>query len=96
MPAQKRIRMIVHTDCKNEVNDQFMLAHHVMTPRFDVKGVVAGHFDVRQNRYLSGKTAKASHEEAVKVLELMHVKKGYPVYLGAGTRLSNEHTPIDS
>ena len=40
----KKIRVIVHTDCKNEADDQFALAHHLMTPKFDVRGIVAGHF----------------------------------------------------
>ena len=33
VPEQKKIRMIVHTDCKNEADDQFALAHHLMTPK---------------------------------------------------------------
>ena len=35
----KKIRVIVHTDCKNEADDQFALAHHLMTPKFDVRGI---------------------------------------------------------
>ena len=27
VPEQKRIRVIVHTDCKNEADDQYALAH---------------------------------------------------------------------
>lgn len=96
VPKQKKIRMIVHTDCKNEADDQFALAHHLMTPKFDVTGIVAGHFDVGQNRYPQGETAKASFDEVVKVLDLMHVKEQYPVYLGAGTCLTDEKVPIRS
>lgn len=32
VPEQKRIRVIVHTDCKNEEDDQYALAHWLMTP----------------------------------------------------------------
>lgn len=32
VPENKKIRVIVHTDCKNEADDQFALAHHLMTP----------------------------------------------------------------
>ena len=31
VPDNKRVRMIVSTDCKNEADDQFALAHHLMT-----------------------------------------------------------------
>lgn len=96
VPESKRVRMIVHTDCKNEADDQYALAHHLMTPRFDVRGIVAGHFDKGQKRYPKGETAKASYDEVIKVLELMHVRGEYPVFLGAGRGLADEHTPIES
>ena len=46
VPDQKRVRMIVHTDCKNEADDQYALVHHLLTPKFIVRGIVAGHFDL--------------------------------------------------
>jgi len=47
VPEQKRVRMIVHTDCKNEADDQFALAHHLMTPKFKIEGIIAGHFNLK-------------------------------------------------
>ena len=44
VPENKKIRVIVHTDCKNEADDQFALAHHLMTPKFMIKAIIAGHF----------------------------------------------------
>ncbi len=70
VPAQKKIRMIVHTDYKNEADDQYAVAHHLMTPKFAVAGIVAGHFDrANMGRYPEGGTAQASYDEVVKVLE---------------------------
>ena len=43
VPEKKKIRLIVHTDCKNEADDQYALAHHLMTRKFLIKGLVAGH-----------------------------------------------------
>ncbi len=40
VPENKKIRLIVLTDCKNEADDQFALAHHLMTPGLFVKGIV--------------------------------------------------------
>lgn len=37
VPDKKKVRMIVHTDCKNEADDQFALAHHLMTPNLSLK-----------------------------------------------------------
>jgi inosine-uridine nucleoside N-ribohydrolase len=87
--------MIVHTDCKNEADDQFALAHHLLTPKFIVKGVVAGHFDLGGKMYKSGRSASASLQEVQKVLELMDATE-VPAFLGAQVPLNDEHTPIDS
>ena len=42
VPDQKKIRYIVHTDAKNEADDQFTLAHILMTDKLDVRGIIAG------------------------------------------------------
>jgi purine nucleosidase len=97
VPEQKKIRLIVHTDCKNEADDQFALAHHLMTPRFDVRGIIAGHFDAaNMGRYPEKGTAEASYKEVQKVLELMHLTGEYPVLMGAAEALPSGETAIPS
>ena len=95
VPEQKRIRMIVHTDCKNEADDQFAVVHHLLTPKFIVKGIVAGHFDLSQKMYKSGKTASASLAEVRKLLRLMDAED-VPALLGAERPMPDEQTPVDS
>ena len=96
VPANKKVRVIVHTDCKNEADDQYAVAHHLMTPRFDVKGLVAGHFWKNPQQYGELGTAQASYDEIIKVMDLMGLKDQYPVKLGAPRGLEDEKTPIDS
>ncbi len=96
VPENKKIRLIVHTDCKNEADDQYALAHHLMTPKFEVKGIVAGHFWKNPQEYGELGTAKASYEEVIKVMDLMGLKDEYPVLLGAPRGLEDEQTPIES
>ena len=96
VPENKKVRVIVHTDCKNEADDQYAVAHHLMTPRFDVKGLVAGHFWKNPQQYGELGTAQASYDEIIKVMELMGLKNQYPVKLGAPRALEDENTPIDS
>ncbi len=96
VPENKKVRVIVHTDCKNEADDQFAVAHHLMTPRFDIKGLVAGHFWKNPRGYGELGAAKASYDEIIKVMDLMGLKDQYPVKLGAPRGLEDEHTPIDS
>ena len=92
VPEQKRIRMIVHTDCKNEADDQFAVVHHLLTPKFIVKGIVAAHFDRSEKMYGSGKTASASLEEVHKLLNLMDAEE-VPAFLGAEMPMPDEQTP---
>ena len=81
VPENKKVRVIVHTDCKNEADDQYAVAHHLMTPRFDVKGLVAGHFWKNPQQYGELGTAQASYDEIIKVMDLMGLKDQYPVNL---------------
>ncbi len=96
VPEEKKVRMIVHTDCKNESDDQFTVAHAVMTQKLDVKGIIAGHFDNNGGRYPAGATAQASYEEIEKVLELMHLTGEYPVLMGSPVKIPDMNTPVDS
>ena len=96
VPEQKRIRVIVHTDCKNEADDQYALAHWLMTPMADVRGVVAAHFDGRWKMYGQHNTARQSYDEANKVIKLMGLEGEYPVYLGAEEPMPDAQTPVVS
>ncbi len=96
-PDQKKVRMIVYTDCKNEADDQFALAHHLMTPKFIIKGIIGGHFNMAAGyRNLEGKSADASVQEIEKVLSLMGCSGDYIVKKGAEYPLEDEFTPRDS
>jgi inosine-uridine nucleoside N-ribohydrolase len=95
VPEQKRVRVIVHTDCKNEADDQYALAHFLMTPRFDVKGIVAGHFEVKPTEG-AGLSMQKSYDEIIKVLDLMGLQDKYKVYKGAEHPLKNEKESWDT
>lgn len=96
VPEKKRVRVIVHTDCKNEADDQFALAHHLMTPKFDVRGIIAGHFARNAKRYGVEGTTRASFDEIQLVLDLMGLAGQYPVRMGATMPIADEATPCVS
>ena len=95
VPEAKRFRYILHTDCKNEADDQYTMAHILMTDKLDVRGIIAGHFEQANHGRYSGKlTAQASFDEIEKILSLMGLADKYPVYLGAAEGIPDQHTPI--
>ncbi len=96
VPDIKKCRMIVYTDCKNEADDQFALAHHLMTQKFMVKGIIGAHFNGNAGVCGAGKTAQASVDEIHKVLRLMDVDDMYEVYRGTEYPLEDLSTPRKS
>jgi hypothetical protein len=44
VPEHKRIRLIINTDTKNEADDQYTIVHALLTPKFDIKGIIGAHF----------------------------------------------------
>ena len=96
VPEQKKLRMIVHTDCANEADDQFALAHHLMTPKFIVRGIVGAHFHKAGVWKGISDTVGASVAEIHKVLGLMGLEGAVPVLSGAELPLEDERTPRPS
>jgi len=95
VPQKRKIRYIIHTDCKNEADDQYTVVHALMMEKFDVCGIIAGHFDkANYNRFEKHTTANASYDEIIKLLKLMGVEDKYCVYLGSNIPLCDEKNPI--
>lgn len=98
VPETKQVRLLVYTDCANEADDQYAVAHVLMTQKFDVVGIIAAHFDMNTRRegapYAPGTTAQASYDEILTVLDKMGVSGQYPIALGSGVPLEDEKTPI--
>lgn len=96
VPEYKTIRVIIDTDCNCEADDQYAVAHQLMTPKFDVLGITAAHFNTKFGMATVAASAQSSFDEAQKVVELMDLQDEVKVYHGCGEVLPDEHTPIDS
>lgn len=89
-PTDKSIRVIADTDCSCECDDQFCIAHMLMTPRFDMRGMIAAH-------YAEPDSEQKSYEEIRRVMNLMDVEdSGIKVLHGAKQAMVDIHTPVDS
>src|SRR5207253_6745752 len=40
----KKARVILNTDAKNEADDQYAIVHAILTPSFDLTGIIPAHF----------------------------------------------------
>ena len=110
VPENKTLRVFIHTDCKLEADDQYAIVHHLLTPKYEVTGIAAAHFngsaideamaEVRQMlRNIHAdiapeKTALASRDEVQKILNLMGLNGTIPVAAGAPAPLEKENEAI--
>ncbi len=94
VPQIKKKRVIVHSDIKCEADDQFAITQHLLTPCFEVKGIIASHFEWRyytfeQLKSERGTTLERSYEEGKKILELMEIDD-VPLLKGSKLELQSE------
>ena len=73
VPEYKRVRVIVSTDTACEADDPFAIAHALLSPKLDVKAVIAEHF-------MSEGSVEKSYTAAKQLLTLM--KSDVPVLHG--------------
>ena len=89
-PARRRV--IINTDAKNEADDQFAIVHAVLTPMFDLRGLIPAHFGTRR----TDRSMQESREEIDLLLELLGRSGKITVADGAPTAIPDAGTPLDS
>lgn len=89
---QKKVRVILNTDAKNEVDDQFAIVQAVLTEAFDIRGVVAAHFGTEKSQ----NSMQDSYEEIKKILNLMGKEQSVSVFHGAEKALESPEHPVES
>ena len=90
--TNRRRRVIINTDAKNEADDQYAIVHALLSPTLDIRGLVAAHFGTER----STRSMAESREEIDLLLELMNRAGEVPVANGAATALPDATTPVDS
>lgn len=92
IPDEKKIRVIINTDAKNEVDDQFAIVQGLLTESFDLRGLIAAHFGTEKSVH----SMLDSYKEIQKVLSLMGKESSVQVLKGAEKALESEMCPEDS
>lgn len=92
LSQEQKSRVIINTDAKNECDDQFAIVHAVLTPSFELHGIIPAHFGTRRTEM----SLKESHDEVMLLLKLMGLENRIRVEDGALNAMPDEHTPVDS
>jgi purine nucleosidase len=91
-PDEKKVRVIINTDAKNEADDQFAIVHGILTPSFELHGIIPAHFGDRKSKT----SLEDSYEETMLLLRLMGLEDQERVEKGAVNAMPDEQTPVDS
>ena len=91
-PPEVKQRVIVNTDAKNEADDQYAIVHAVLTPSFELHGIIPAHFGSLK----SSTSMQDSYDETKLLLNLMGLEDQIRVEAGAKGAMPDELTPIDS
>ena len=76
VPTNKKIRLIINSDAKNEADDQFAIAHALLSEKFIIKGIIAAHFG-RENSMIK------SYEECKLITKLVKREGEFPIAKGS-------------
>ena len=64
-PPETKQRVIVNTDAKNEADDQYAIVHAVLTPSFDLHGIIPAHVEIAVNQHIGRALARIDAVGAV-------------------------------
>lgn len=89
---QRRARVIVDTDAKNECDDQFAIIHALLTPSFEIPSVIAAHFGTRRG----DESMRESRDEIDHLIDLMGLTGTIRVDDGGTHAMTDRSTPVAS
>ncbi len=93
LPLHKQVRVIISSDVANEADDQFAIVHQLLTPMFDVGGVIAAHFESKA--VTPGTTMEKSFQELQKLMRTIGMDD-VPALRGCTLPLKNDQDAPES
>ena len=93
--TKSRMRVIVDNDFGGDPDGLFQLAHQLLSPSAEVRGIVGSHH-YPEGFYGHAGSAERAVEMAENLLDVMGMKGKIPVFRGAEERLKDEATPLES
>ena len=95
-PPSGKVRMVLDTDAYNEVDDQFAIAHALLSPdQIEIEALYAAPF---HNRRSNGPRdgMERSYEEIIRLLDRLQLPNDDLVFRGSTGYLETPRTPQDS
>lgn len=89
----KQVRVMISSDAKNEADDDFAVAHALLTPTFEVRGLIAAHYS--RTAAMLGNHQPTMPESYLELQRLLAVMKAdVPLFHGAQQPLGDTTPPL--
>lgn len=91
-----RMRVIIDNDFSGDPDGLFALAHLVLSPSVEVRGIIGSHLRADDGFDRSNTQAENAVKKARQLLELLKIGHNIPVIRGSNVAMQNDSTPVRS
>ena len=91
-----RLRVIVDNDFSGDPDGLFQLAHLLLSPSVEIRGIIGSHLRVGDGFDNSKTQADNAAQKARELLQIMAIKNNIPIMAGSNTAMGNDSTPVKS
>lgn len=92
--VKPRMRVIIDNDLGGDPDGLFQLAHHLMSPSVEIRGVIASH--LYEQGFGGPGTSEYAKEQAIKVIKMLGMEGAVSVYTDKSESMTNVTKPVDS
>ena len=92
--VKPRMRVIIDNDLGGDPDGLFQLAHHLMSPSVEIKGVIASH--LYEQGFGGPGTSEYAKEQAMKIVKILELENSVTVYTDKNQSMTDVSEPIDS
>ncbi|MCF0049037.1 nucleoside hydrolase [Dyadobacter sp. LJ53] len=94
--VQPRMRVIIDNDFSGDPDGLFQLAHQLLSPSVEVRGIIGSHLKPGDGFDNSKTQADNAASKARELLEIMKMMGKVPVIAGSNVGMVNDSTPVKS
>jgi len=91
-----RMRVIMDNDFSGDPDGLFALAHLLLSPSVNVRGIIGSHLRADDGFDNSNVQAQHAAEKAREVIKALNIQSNIPVIAGSNTAMTNDSTPVTS
>ena len=92
--VKPRMRVIIDNDLGGDPDGLFQLAHHLMSPSVEIRGVIASH--LYEQGFGAPGTSQYAKEKALEILKILKLENSIPIYTDKSESMTDVKKPIDS